>query len=470
MTTLNQQPSEYSNQIIASTDDLKNFFSLNSKKPNEFKIGMEWELLAVDCEGNAISYNQGPENIQLILQRLAQEYKWNTSYINHNLLELERDGLIVTLEPGSQLELVGKPYLNLTEIYQELLNFENELIHISKPYNIHWITLGCQPKTSAEKIQCIPKDRYEIMSHYLPEQGHMAHVMMRSTATQQANFDYENLDDAAQKLQVGQMLAPILRALSAHSPFYNLQAGPWQSMRGLAWLNTDPKRCGFCPSILKDDFNIEDYINYVLEIPMMFLIQNQKHIPVPHLTFRQFMQHGYEGQPATLQDWHHMLTTIFPEARLKKCIEIRSIDRNPALFAMAIIALCKGILYSASNRKKIKEIFKFWHIQDLYKALEEASLNGLKAKTPSGLLLELAQEIYHLAYQSLISIQDKKFLEHLRPWLFEKQTNPAELLLHYWYSNWDKNIQDLIQFTGIDPKELRHAHNRISMNKLNISV
>ena len=152
--------------------------------------------------------------------------------------------------------------------------------------------------------------------------------------------------------------------------------------RAHIWTDTDPDRCGFPPFVFNESAGFEDYLEYALDVPMYFLIRDHHYIDLtksPGLTFRHYMERGYQNQRATLEDWGNHLTTIFTEVRLKKYIEIRSADSQPPAMMLALPALCKGILYDSDCMLGAWDLVKRWSYNERLKLADLTSKIGLEA-------------------------------------------------------------------------------------------
>ncbi len=65
----------------------------------------------------------------------------------------------------------------------------------------------------------MPKERYNVMTRYMPTVGRRGLDMMFRTATIQTNLDFASEADMVKKLRVSLALQPIATAMFASSPF-----------------------------------------------------------------------------------------------------------------------------------------------------------------------------------------------------------------------------------------------------------
>src|SRR5690606_19932788 len=125
----------------------------------------------------------------------------------------------------------------------------------------------------------------------------------------------------------------------------------FQSFRGRVWLDVDPDRTGMLPFVFEPGFGFERYVDYALDVPMYFLYRDGRFIDVAGLPFRAFLERripALKDETPTLSDWADHLTTIFPEVRLKKFIEMRGADSGPRPMLCALPALWTGLLYDGA--------------------------------------------------------------------------------------------------------------------------
>ena len=331
---------------ISNVDELEALFHSAEKSPDKFRIGAEAEKFAIKADGSPIQY-EGPEGIVGIFDALA-DFGWEPERESPDgpVISLHRGAANITLEPGAQLELSGSALPDLHQIEAEFHNHLRELQPISKRLGLTWLGIGFQPLARQEDLSWVPKQRYSVMREYLPTKGHAAHDMMRRTATVQANYDFSSEADAMKKLTLSLKLSPIIHAMLANSPFKEGKLAGTKSVRGEVWLHMDPSRSGLIPSlwgVTKPGYRL--YVEWALDAGMFLFKRAGKVVVNTGQTFRSFLADGFEGHRATIGDWKLHLQTLFPEARLKNTLEVRSCDSLPSYLAMAVPALFTGILY-----------------------------------------------------------------------------------------------------------------------------
>jgi glutamate--cysteine ligase len=389
---------------IRSKEELLEYFQSGSKPRAQWRIGTEYEKVAVDARsGRAIPFS-GPRGVEAILRELAERYGYEPEDEEGRIIALKGPASSITLEPGGQIELSGEQCADIHCAQREFSRHVEELLEVTRSLNVAILGLGMQPVSKLNEIELLPKARYHIMFPYMARKGRLGQRMMKQTAGVQANLDYGDEADAMGKLRLSFALTPLLYAIFGNSPLSDGDLNGYLTFRTHIWTDTDPDRCGIPPFIFKEGAGFEDYTEYALDVPMYFLIRDHHYIDLtrpPGLTFRQYMARGFERHRATLEDWGNHLTTIFTEVRLKKYIEIRSADSQPPGLMLALPALCKGILYEPDCIQGAWDLVKRWSYGERLKLGGQASKMGLEAPVGRLKLKDLAVELIQIAMSGL---------------------------------------------------------------------
>ena len=310
--------------------------------------------------------------------------------------------------------------------------------------------MGVLPKWDLKQLEIMPKKRYEIMKNYMPKVGDMGLDMMMRTTTIQANFDYSSEKDMINKFRVAQSLQPIIVALYANSPFVEGKLTEFLSYRSYIWTRTDKDRCGLLPFVYEESFSFERYVDYLLDVPMYFIIRDNKYIDLSGITFRQYMKNKFKDFSASINDWNIHITTVFPEVRLKSYIELRGADGGPWSRVCALPAFWTGILYDESILNQLVELVKHWSFQDVQSFYNDVRVDGLNARTPSGeSLLDFSSKIIELSAKGLgnrdINFDGKSeqsFLDPLKK-ILKSGLTPADNWKKLYLKEWSNNIDVL---------------------------
>ncbi len=308
-------------------------------------VGGEYERAMVYGDGRAVGYHD-EHGIHWLLDRLQARLGWKAKHEGPWPVELRGEGASITLEPGGQVELSGAPFRRLGDLAAEVRRNREALYACVEGLDQHWIACGLHPYAKIDEIPFVPKGRYAVMRDFLPRYGDLAHWMMKGTCCVQANFDYESEADCAEKFHVSLDLAPLNVALFANSPLAEGKETRWMSYRGHIWTRVDPRRTGFPPGV-RDGYTHAGWIAYLLDCPMMFYMRDGQWAHAEGRTFRDWMDHGIDGCFPNADDWALHQTSVFPEVRVKRTIEIRSADAVPIDLAIAFCALWTGLLYGA---------------------------------------------------------------------------------------------------------------------------
>jgi glutamate--cysteine ligase len=330
-----------------TAESLLQAFQGYGRPRDQFLIGGEFERAVVRPDGAPVFYSD-PDGIQWILEQIkARQEGWRGVYEGEQIIALVRpNGANITLEPGGQVELSGAPHPTLQAVAAELQENRELLLELARESKgqLVWTACGLTPIAPIASIGWMPKGRYVIMREYLPQQGDLAHWMMKGTSSVQANYDFMDEADCARKVRLCAGLAPLTTALFANSPLSENKPTGFMSTRGHVWTRTDPDRTGFPPG-LRSDYTHTRWVEYLLDVPMMFYKRGTAWVPAEGRTFRQYMDQGFEGHFPSWSDWDLHQTSVFPEVRIKRTIEVRGADCVDHELAMAFCALFTGLLY-----------------------------------------------------------------------------------------------------------------------------
>jgi glutamate--cysteine ligase len=441
--------------IIEKKHELEAYFHDGGKPRDRWRIGTEYEKVGVDRNTvKAIPYF-GAHGVAFILKELVERYDWQPEEQDGHIIALVRGKEQIHLEPGGQIELSGEPCESIHCTYAEFTQHVRELIEITEEHNIVFLGLGIQPVSRLDDIEWVPKKRYRIMGPYMPKVGALGQRMMKQTATVQANIDYLDEKDAMAKFRAGMGLTPILIAMFANSPICEGQLTGYRSFREHIWTDTDKKRAGMLKFAFDTDVSFARYVEYALDVPMYFIVRNKEYVDMTHMTFRQFWQRGHNGERATLEDWDAHLTTLFPETRIKRYIEVRSADSQAPELMPALPALIKGAFYDQDCLQATWDLVKGWSWDERMQIYLDSHRDALAARIRRYSLLDLAKEFFHIAAEGL-SRQDvvngygENETIYLKPLklLLDQGKCPADILIEKWLGEWQQDIKKLISYSA----------------------
>jgi glutamate--cysteine ligase len=266
----------------------------------------------------------------------------------------------------------------------------------------------------------------------------------------QVNLDYGSPADMVEKLKIALALQPLATALFANSPFKNGKPTGNLSERSLVWLDTDPDRTGMLPMVFEPGFGFDHYVDYALNAPMYFVQRDGGFINALGMSFRDFLEGrlpALPGEKPTATDWEDHLTTLFPEARVKRFIEMRGADAGSWQSLCALPAFWVGLLYDGATQNRVADMIADW-TQDERETLRRlAPVSGLATPFRGGTLGDLAADVLALAEKGLHARgfldgtggDEALFLQPLHDSVARGQT-PAEALLAKYQDEWDGQV------------------------------
>lgn len=454
MTASGSSPKE-ADEIVTGIDDLVAFFENAETPPEGWRVGTEHEKIGLYSDGFGLIPYAGERGIGAILEVIAQSDGWKRIREDGNVIALEKAGASITLEPGGQLELSGAPLRTTHETCDEFHTHLALMKRVSEPMGIVWLGLGIHPIHPVEAIPVMPKARYRIMREYLPTRGSRSLVMMFQTATVQANFDYANESDMVEKLRLSLCVSPIVSAIFANSSISEGRANGFISKRLDAWEETDPDRTGMLPFAFDPDFGYRRYVEWALDVPMFFIVREGRYEAANGLTFRQFLERGHHGLRPTLADFDRHLTTLFPDVRIKKILEVRGADAVPSGLTCSLPALWKGLLYDAAAREEARSMVEYSTHEFRLEARRDAARRGLAAEYAGRRMLDLARELTRISREGLRRIahagtsepDECSFLDPVFEQL-ERGASPGQVILERWNGDWEKSVDRLIEYAG----------------------
>jgi len=439
---------------IGSERELVDYFRAGEKPASSFRVGLEHEKIALATASAAPVPYAGEHGIAAILRDLGVREGATPVSEAGDLVALDQPSGSVTIEPGGQLELSGAPFATVHEIATGFREHLAAAKQVADRHGVAWLSLGAHPFTETDALPRMPKERYRIMRAYLPTRGALALDMMHATASVQASFDYADEADAVAKLRTALGVGPIVNALYANSSLYGGKSSGYVSRRLAIWRQTDPDRCGGIPFVFDPDFGYARYLEWALDVPMFFIVRGGRYTALGRTTFREFLERGHAGERATLADFDRHLTTLFPDVRLKRLIEVRGADSVPADLVLSHPALWKGLLYDADARTRAFALVAGWSPGEREAAYEAVARHGLRAEAVGRPVHDLARELVDLAEAGLRRLaardaagrDESGYLEPLRAVLATGRS-PGEDVLERWEGAWGRDPLRLIADT-----------------------
>jgi len=436
----------------ATYQDLVRYLEDGCKPQSRWRFGTEHEKFGYHLADKSPLAFGGPDGIEAMLRGM-QRFGWQPVFEHGNIIALRQDGASITLEPGGQFELSGAPLENVHQTCNEVHTHLAQVKEVAEELGIGFLGLGFSPKWKLDETPMMPKRRYVIMRNYMPKVGGLGREMMFRSCTVQVNLDFSSESDMVRKFRVALALQPLATALFANSPFTEGRPNGYLSFRSHIWTDTDSDRTGMLPFVFEDGFGFQRYTDYALDVPMYFVRRNGEYLDATGHTFRQFMDGKLEilpGERPSLADWEDHLTTIFPEVRLKRFLEMRGADGGPWRRLCALPALWVGLLYDGTALESAWDLVRDWTAQERLQLRHEVPERALAATIRGHSLRDLASEVLAISRAGLearnrrdsIGEDESCFLTTLEDIVARGQT-PAEELLKLYHGPWHGDIDPI---------------------------
>src|SRR5947207_14636173 len=438
---------------IETRDELVAWFAEGITPKDKFRIGTEHEKFAFTVADHRPVPYDGRRSIRALLEGMQHLLGWEPIIEDGNIIGLfdVTGGGAISLEPGGQFELSGAPVATVHQTSTELMAHLAQVKEVARPLGIGFVGIGMTPDWSRADMPMMPKGRYQIMTAYMPKVGKLGLDMMYRTCTVQTNLDFSSEADMVQKLRVALALQPVATALFANSPFTEGKPNGFVSFRSEIWRDTDNQRAGMLPFVFENGMGFERYADYALDVPMYFLKRGDQYIDVSGKSFRDHLAGKLiPGERATLSDWANHVSTIFPEVRLKRYIEMRGSDGGPWRRLPSLPAFWVGLIYADAHLDACWEIVKDWTAAERQKLRDDVPRLGFKATIRGRSLLEISKQTLTLAEQGLV--RRKKLdqngrdeTRYLRPLqeIVARGITPAEELLEKYRGSWKGSVEPI---------------------------
>ena len=442
--------------IIRDVGQLVEWIAKGAKPAADWRIGTEHEKFLFHRDSlRPVAYD-GDSGVEAMLNALCKVIGDKATPIieKGKIIGLkDGDGGSVSLEPGGQLELSGAPLSNLHQTCAETGRHLRHMRAVSSALGVGMLGIGFQPKWRRDDISWMPKGRYQIMRNHMPKVGTMGLDMMLRSCTVQVNLDYADEADMRRKFRTSLALQPIATALFANSPFKDGKPSGWLSGRAHVWTDTDNARCGVPSCVFDPHFGYEQWIDYILDVPMYFLHRGEDYVDVAGKSFRDYLAGtlaGFEGEPPQMADFEDHITTAFPEVRLKQYLEMRGADSGSWANICALPAYWVGLLYCDEALAEAEDLVRDVGADDVMAARLSVAKDGLRGKLGAHDVATLAKKTIDIASKGLRNRgifddggdDESGFLQPLRK-VIATQKTPAEVMLDLYHGDWAEDIDQV---------------------------
>jgi glutamate--cysteine ligase len=442
---------------IETRDELVAWLEAGCKPRAQFRAGTEHEKFAFTIDEHRPVPYAGARSIRALLEGMHDLLGWEPIMEGDNIIGMfdVTGGGAISLEPGGQFELSGAPVETVHQTASELMAHLAQVREVAKPLGIGFLGIGMTPNWKRSDMPKMPKGRYKIMTAYMPKVGKYGLDMMYRTCTVQANLDFSSEADMVKKLRVSLALQPVATALFANSPFTEGKPNGFLSFRSEIWRDTDNARAGMLPWAFESGMSFEHYVDYALDVPMYFVKRGDKYIDVSGMSFRSLMAGRLDnlaGERATISDWANHLSTIFPEVRLKRFLEMRGADGGPWRRLPSLTAYWVGLLYDDDALDACWQMVKTWSAVERQKLRDDVPKLGFTAEIRGRNVLTLAQETLRLCAKGLqrrrkLDRNGRDETRYLRPLeeSIARGITPAEELLEKYNGEWNGSVEPIFE-------------------------
>ena len=439
-------------EVVESRDALVAWLEAGCKPAGPFRIGAEHEKIPFYRANQSPVPYGGDKGIRALLEGMRKRLGWDGIEDGGNLIGLydPNGGGAISLEPGGQFELSGAPLDDAHATADELDRHLTVARSVAEPLGIGFLALGMSPKWSLAETPIMPKHRYAIMARYMPKVGTRGLDMMFRTATVQVNLDFMSEKDMVAKMRVGLALQPAITALFANSPFTDGKLNGLLSARSEIWRHTDAARTGMLSFVFEPGMGFERYVDYALDVPLYFLKRGGNYQDVAGASFRDLLAGRLKeapGERATIADWANHLSTIFPEARLKRYLEMRGADVGPPERIVALAALMAGLYYNPEALGSAEALIEGWSAEDRQKLRDDAPLLGLAAEVRGRDLRSVALDMLAISRSGLkrrarlnARGEDETILLHPLEAIADSGREPARRWIQRYEGPWGRSV------------------------------
>lgn len=445
---------------IGSRDELVGWIAEGEKPSAAWRIGTEHEKFLFHTETLGPVPYDGPRGVLALMQGLMADYGWEAICEGETIIALKRPdgeaGGTVSLEPGGQFELSGDPLATLHEVAAETQAHLDQVKAVGARLGIGALGMGFAPAIRREDVPRMPKRRYAVMQRYMPKVGSLGLDMMYRTCTIQVNLDFGSEADMVRKLRVGLALQPIATALFAASPFTEGKPNGLRSMRGEVWRDTDKARTGNLPFAFESGMGYERYVDYALDVPMYFIYRDGDYIDVAGASFRDFMAGSLPQKlnrpelaefTATIDDWADHLTTLFPDVRMKRFLEMRGADGGGFSQICALPAFWTGLLYDQTALDAASDLIKGWTAAERDALRDGVPAGALATPFRKGTVRDIARDALEIARGgltrrarlSLLGQDESVYLQPLQHIVHTGVTTADDMLARFG-GRWDGSV------------------------------
>ena len=266
------------------------------------------------------------------------------------------------------------------------------------------------------------------MFQHMLKTGTLGQWMMKGSSGVQVSIDYASLEDLQRKFIFLNRLSPFLTAMFANSPLNAGSPCGFLSYRSHIWENTDNSRCGLPEIFLRDNFRLEDYINWALKAAPFHLMREGEIVETTDWNFKQLLEGKHPDLIITPEDWEDHLGMLFPDIRIKNIMEVRVVDSVPPKYTMAIPALIGTLLYNESAFSSAQSLLMDLPQDEFQLYKKAAAKDALQAEVNQTNFAKTGRKLAEIALQELGSKDENWFLPFFEEFTKEGRSPANETL------------------------------------------
>jgi glutamate--cysteine ligase len=429
--------------LIEHEGQLAEYMEAGCKPAADWRIGTEHEKFGWLTDSRLPVPYAGDRSISALFSGL-ERFGWAPVREGENVIGMTRGPANISLEPGGQFELSGAAFETLHETDAETRRHLAEVTEVAAPLGIRFMGIGAAPEWRHDQMPVMPKGRYRLMTDYMGRVGTHGTQMMYRTCTVQVNLDYASEADMVKKLRVALALQPVATALFASSPFFDGRPNGHKSWRSRIWRGLDDSRTGMLPFAFLSGMGFQAYVDWVLDVPMYFVYRDGRYIDALGQSFRDFLKGqlpALPGEKPTLSDWADHMTTVFPEARVKRYIEMRGADCGDVAHLAALPAFWVGLMYDQGALDAAWDLVKDFDTETREGLRVAASVSALQGEAGGVRLRDLAREAVALAQAGLAArgLGEETYLDVLAESVARGEVQ-ADRLLALYHGPWGEHL------------------------------
>ncbi len=434
--------------LIEHESQLAEYMEGGSKPAADWRIGTEHEKFGWLTDSRLPVPYAGDRSISALFSGL-ERFGWTPVREGENVIGMTRGQANISLEPGGQFELSGAAVVNLHETDAETRQHLAEVTEVATPLGIRFMGIGAAPEWRHDQMPVMPKGRYRLMTDYMGRVGTHGTQMMYRTCTVQVNLDYASEADMVKKLRVSLALQPVATALFASSPFFDGRPNGHKSWRSRIWRGLDDSRTGMLPFAFQSGMGFQAYVDWVLDVPMYFVYRDGRYINALGQSFRDFLKGqlpALPGEKPTFSDWADHMTTVFPEARVKRYIEMRGADCGDVAHLSALPAFWVGLMYDPGALDAAWDLVKDFDAETREGLRVAASVSALQGEAGGVRLRDLARDAVALAQAGLAArgLGEEVYLDVLAESVARGEVQADRLLAQY-HGPWGEHLHPIYE-------------------------